>query len=74
MVTGHKEAVPNRVPNYVGDINDGKVLDEIMSKHPFSAVVYFAALSLVGESMIKPDQYFEENTAKTNRFISHLLS
>lgn len=73
LVTGHKEAVPADVPFYLGDISDGDILNEIMAAHPFSAVVHFAAQSLVGESMVKPDQYFEENTAKTNRFVAHLL-
>lgn len=73
LVTGHREAVPDDVPFYLGDISDGAVLTEIMEEHPFSAVVHFAALSLVGESMVQPERYFEENTAKTNRFVSHLL-
>lgn len=73
LITGHKEAVPPKVPFYLGDISDGALLERIMEENPFSAVIHFAALSLVGESMVEPERYFEENTAKTNRFVANLL-
>lgn len=73
LITGHREAVDKDVPFYQGDIaDDGLVLDIIKKEH-ISAVIHFAARSLVGESVQKPDLYFEENMAKTNRFLSTLL-
>lgn len=73
LVTGHREAVPAEVPFYQGDITEGALLEEIMAVHPFSAVVHFAALSLVGESILRPERYFEENMGKTNRFLTKLV-
>ncbi|MDR3600010.1 MAG: UDP-glucose 4-epimerase GalE [Desulfosporosinus sp.] len=73
LVTGHKEAVPAEVPFYLGDICDAGLVKTIVESQEVEAVIHFAARSLVGESMAKPDLYFYENTAKTNLFVSNLL-
>ena len=73
LITGHAEALPPEVPLYQGDISDFELLQAIVRKHPIDSVIHFAARSLVGESMIKPELYFHENTAKTNLFVTHLL-
>ncbi|HHY28166.1 MAG TPA: UDP-glucose 4-epimerase GalE [Desulfitobacterium dehalogenans] len=73
LITGHREAVGKDVPFYQGDIADGGLVTEIINKEKISAVIHFAARSLVGESVQRPDLYFEENTAKTNHFVSTLL-
>ncbi len=59
--TGHREAVPDDVPFYETDIRDKKALQTIFAKHNISAVVHFAACSLVGESMEEPLLYFNNN-------------
>lgn len=73
LVTGHRQSVPSKVPFFQGDIADSQLVRKIVEKNHVSAVIHFAARSLVGESAEKPDLYFEENTAKTNRFVSSLL-
>jgi len=73
LVTGHRESVPSNVPFYQGDIADSRLVQKVVEQERISAVIHFAARSLVGESAEKPDLYFEENTAKTNRFVSTLL-
>ncbi|NLI90953.1 MAG: UDP-glucose 4-epimerase GalE [Peptococcaceae bacterium] len=73
LVTGHKKSVPAGVPFYLGDISDPLLVQEIIRLHKINAVIHFAARSLVGESIEKPDLYFEENTSKTNRFVRTLL-
>ena len=73
LVTGHREAVPAEVPFYQGDIADAGLVREIVESHGVEAGIHFAARSLVGESMTKPDLYFYENTAKTNLLVSNLL-
>jgi len=73
LVTGHRQSVANNVPFYQGDIADSSLVRKIVEREQISAVIHFAARSLVGESAEKPDLYFEENTAKTNRFVSTLL-
>ena len=73
LVTGHREAVPADVPFYQGDISDSKLVSAVVEAHGVEAVIHFAARSLVGESVLKPDLYFYENTAKTNLFVANLL-
>ncbi|ODA40258.1 UDP-glucose 4-epimerase GalE [Desulfosporosinus sp. BG] len=73
LVTGHREAVPAEVPFYQGDISDADLVRTVVESQGVEAVIHFAARSLVGESMTKPDLYFYENTAKTNLFVANLL-
>lgn len=73
LVTGHRGAVPSKVPFYQGDICDAELVQKIIESHQVEAVIHFAARSLVGESMSKPELYFYENTTKTNLFVANLL-
>lgn len=73
LVTGHRQSVSLEIPFYHGDIADRQLVRKIVEVENISAVIHFAAHSLVGESVERPDLYFEENTAKTNRFVSTLL-
>lgn len=73
LVTGHRQSVPKQVSFYEGDISDSDLVSQIISDRKIDAVIHFAARSLVGESMSQPDLYFNENTAKTNAFVSTLL-
>ena len=44
-----------------GDIRDDNVLDTIFSQHQVNAVIHFAGLKAVGESVQKPLEYYENN-------------
>ena len=46
-----------------GDIRDGPLLDGIFQAYPISAVIHFAGLKAVGESVAKPLEYFNNNVA-----------
>jgi UDP-glucose 4-epimerase len=48
-----------------GDIRDTHVLQEIFASHRISAVVHFAGLKAVGESVEKPLHYYSNNVAGT---------
>ncbi|ACQ70136.1 UDP-glucose 4-epimerase GalE [Exiguobacterium profundum] len=50
---------------YVGDIRDQELLDEIFSTHSIHAVVHFAGLKAVGESVSQPLHYYDNNVAGT---------
>lgn len=47
----------------VGDLRDGALLDELFAHHPVSAVMHFAALTDVGESVLNPSVYYKNNVA-----------
>ena len=49
----------------VGDINDTALLRNLMAKHKAEAVLHFAAMAYVGESVDMPLAYFRANTAGT---------
>lgn len=46
---------------YYGDICDKPFVDSIFKRHNFTAVIHFAGLKAVGESVIKPLEYYEKN-------------
>ncbi|PZW48356.1 UDP-glucose 4-epimerase [Humitalea rosea] len=60
---GHAEAVPADVPLVVADLADRARLAEVFSTWKIDAVLHFAALSLVGESMTDPIRYCRDNLA-----------
>ena len=57
--TGNRDAVVPGVNLVEGDIND--VIDEVLAAGNVDGVLHFAARSLVGESVEKPDEYWRDN-------------
>ncbi|WP_310490145.1 UDP-glucose 4-epimerase GalE [Chamaesiphon sp. VAR_69_metabat_338] len=49
----------------VGDLADRQKLAEIFAKHHFDAVLHFAASISVPDSVVKPLEYYSNNTANT---------
>lgn len=51
-----------RAPLFIrGDIRNGKMLDTLFATHRITAVLHFAGLKAVGESVRKPLEYYETN-------------
>ena len=48
-----------------GDIRDRALLDEVFARHRVEAVLHFAGLKAVGESVREPLRYYETNVAGT---------
>ncbi len=71
--TGHRELLPGG-QFFEGDLGDAKLLDKIFSKHQISAVMHFAAFSLVGESMQNPLAYYRNNIAGTIELLAAMVS
>lgn len=61
LQSGHMDAVHHKAKFYKGDIRDSKILDKIFTENKIECIVHFAANSLVGESMVKPLLYFNNN-------------
>jgi UDP-glucose 4-epimerase len=49
----------------VGDVGDAALLDHIFSNYSIDAVMHFASFIQVGESVVKPAKYYENNVTKT---------
>lgn len=47
------------------DIRDRKGLDKVFEQHKIDAVIHFAGLKAVGESVAKPLEYYENNVGGT---------
>jgi UDP-glucose-4-epimerase GalE len=62
--TGHRWAV-KWGPLEHGDIGDAPRLAEILRRHQPQAVMHFAALAYVGESVAQPDLYYRTNVSGT---------
>lgn len=48
-----------------GDIRDRACLDQIFTQHKIDAVIHFAGLKAVGESVQKPLEYYDNNVSGT---------
>ncbi|MCO7068556.1 UDP-glucose 4-epimerase GalE, partial [Vibrio paracholerae] len=46
---------------YQGDVRDEALLDSIFAEHDIKAVIHFAGLKAVGESVAKPLEYYDNN-------------
>ena len=50
---------------YEADIRDRKALEEIFDKEDIDSCIHFAGLKAVGESVVKPWEYYENNISGT---------
>ncbi|HTN30979.1 MAG TPA: UDP-glucose 4-epimerase GalE [Pseudomonas sp.] len=58
------EGLCGRSPKFVeGDIRDRALLDRLFAEHAIEAVMHFAGLKAVGESVQQPLRYYENNVA-----------
>ncbi len=67
--TGHRAAIPAGVRLIDADLADAAAVDAALSGGEWNAVLHFAALSLVGESMREPFRYLLENATNGIRLI-----
>ena len=75
LETGHREAVHPNATFYQGDIRDRGFLDSVLEKEKdIDAVIHFAANSLVGESMVNPLKYYDNNLCGTKVLLEALVA
>lgn len=72
LVYGHKEAVKEGILE-VGDLADIQKLDEVFKKYDIEAVFHFAAYAYVGESVIYPDKYYNNNVVNTLHLLDTMV-
>ena len=72
LVHGHRKAV-KWGPFYEGSISDKSLLNHIFSKYDIIAVMHFAALCYVGESVRKPINYYQNNVSNTINLLQVML-
>ena len=58
------EKICGRAPHFVeGDVGDSQLLSHIFAEYDISAVIHFAGLKAVGESVAQPLNYYDNNVA-----------
>jgi UDP-glucose 4-epimerase len=57
------------IPLIVADIRDTAKFDEVLTTYKPYGIIHTAALKAVGESMEKPDEYFEVNLHATTKIL-----
>jgi UDP-glucose 4-epimerase len=61
---GHRQSVPEGT--FVqGELADRENLQRVFEKHGIEAVMHFAAFALVGESVVQPAMYYQNNVSAT---------
>ena len=60
-----RELAGRDFPFYECDIRDREGLRRVFAAHPIDAVIHFAGLKAVGESVHKPLEYYENNVGGT---------
>ncbi|MCO5591275.1 hypothetical protein L7F22_045256 [Adiantum nelumboides] len=56
---------PDRLQFIYADLGDSKAVDQLFAKNAIDAVMHFAAVAYVGESMEEPLRYYKNITANT---------
>lgn len=60
-----EEITNQTIPFYELDLRDKTGLERIFSEHSFDAIIHFAGLKAVGESVQKPLEYYDNNLGST---------
>jgi len=73
------ESLPAGVDFIEGELADRRALESIFTAarndgQPFDAVLHFAALIEAGESMVRPEVFFRNNTASTLSLLEAMLA
>ena len=64
LVLSRIEEITGKRPLLIeGDIRDRALLDDVFKQHEIDAVVHFAGLKAVGESVQKPLEYYDNNVS-----------
>src|SRR5262245_46091632 len=71
---GHRAAVPTGIPFYHGQIGDRHLVKSICAEHQVEACIHFAALAYVGESVERPEIYFDNNVEQAFALLESLIA
>src|ERR1019366_1583620 len=73
LARGHRAAHEDGIPLYQGNIGDRELVARIAREHKLESCIHFAALIEVGESVIDPAKYFENNVGHGIAFMGALV-
>ncbi|MBE6226879.1 MAG: UDP-glucose 4-epimerase GalE [Bacteroidales bacterium] len=67
-----EKLIGKKIPFYKLDIRDAKALGKVMEEHNFFACIHFAGLKIVGESIERPLEYYNNNMTGTFVLVEQL--
>lgn len=74
-VSARIAAITGRAPKFVeGDIRDEAALERVLREERIEVVIHFAGLKAVGESVVKPLEYYDNNLIGTIRLLEAMRS
>lgn len=74
LQTGHEWAIHPKASFHKGDIRDEAFMDSVFeAESDAAAVIHFAACSLVGESMVDPLKYYDNNLHGTEVMLRSMV-
>jgi len=73
LAHGHRAALPPDIPFYHGKIGDRGLVSRIAGEHVLESCIHFGALIEVGESVLDPARYFENNVGHGMALVGELV-
>jgi UDP-glucose 4-epimerase len=73
LSTGHRDALPDRVPFFLGDVGDARLVRRALVEHRVDAIVHFAGRIQVAESIRDPRLYYAGNLRATMALLDTAL-
>ena len=70
---GHRSAISPEVQLYQGDVGNAGLLRQIASDHDLESCIHFAALTYVGESVERPQLYYQNNVGQGVTLLQTLM-
>ncbi|MEO7031851.1 MAG: UDP-glucose 4-epimerase GalE, partial [Herbaspirillum sp.] len=67
-----EQIIGHTIPFHMVDVRDRAALDTVLRTHSIAAVIHFAGLKAVGESVEQPLMYFDNNVSGTNTLLQAL--
>ena len=63
LFRGHRRSIPDEVPFQECDLRDPEATQKVVTESGADAIMHFAALHLVPESVTDPGAYYQTNVA-----------
>ena len=73
LIYGHRQAIDSSVVFYQGEIGDEMLIQKVLDENEIEACMHFSAFTFVGESVEKPQIYFQNNVAQTLNLLGVLV-
>lgn len=73
LIYGHKQAIDKRAKFIHADLLDIFSLTNVFKQEKIDALVHFAAFAYVGESVVNPEKYYQNNVVGTINLLNAML-